>query len=78
MRPEQKSVAFMKDLLQKFSKYSNLMLEALATTLPIAKVCPLLDKHRRFVVFDKNSGCMCRKLLKISRLFILKNLPQSY
>lgn len=49
LRPEQKSIAWMKDLMSKFSNAGNLMHGPCAGTLATFKPCIMLRKHRLFL-----------------------------
>lgn len=46
--PEQKSIALLNDLVQKFAKPCDMMLDAYASTLSTTKMCLLMNRHRRF------------------------------
>lgn len=53
-----KSVAFMTNPAQKESKPGELVSDTFAGTLSLTKVCEFFNKHRTFVKFEKNSGCL--------------------
>lgn len=58
LQPEQNSVTLMKKLVQKFSKSDDLGFDRFVGTLSRAKGCHFLDKHRRFVRCENESGCL--------------------
>jgi len=58
LRPEQKNVSWMMDLVQKFTKPGMLVLDPFAGTLSVAKACLSLNKHRRFIVSDADAACV--------------------
>lgn len=49
LRPEQKTVELMKDLLKHFSSADDLVLEHFVEMLSRVKVCLLLDNRRIFL-----------------------------
>lgn len=56
VQPEQKGVVLMKDIGQNFPKRGYLVLERFAGSLSTAKVDVLLNKHKRFIGYDKDGN----------------------
>lgn len=49
MCPKKKNTAWMKDVVQKFRKLENLVVDACAVTISVPMTCMLLLKQRRFI-----------------------------
>lgn len=58
MQPEKKSVVLMNDVVHKYSKRSQMVLDAFTGTLSAAKACILVDKHRPMVGGEKDVDCL--------------------
>lgn len=69
VRPEQKSIELMKDLLVKFSSPAEVVLDTCAGTFATAKVCMLLPEHRRFVGCEKDGECFSRSLGSVVEVY---------
>lgn len=52
VRPEQKNVSWMKDLVSKFTKPGMTVLDCFAGTLSVGKACLELSQHRRAILCD--------------------------
>lgn len=74
MWPERKSVGLMKDMVPKLSKPGQLALEAFAGTLPGAKACLLLDKHRTLAGCDKIFICLQKSMSSLVEVYASKFL----
>lgn len=57
-RPEQKSVALLKDLVQKLSTPGDLVVVGFSETLSTAKACLMPENHKIFVEYEKDSDCV--------------------
>ena len=69
LRPEQKNVGWMKDLVAKFSRRGMLVVDPFAGTLAVAKACLMLDEHRKFVVSDVDEKCIRTALPSLVECF---------
>lgn len=49
MRPEQKNIALMEDIVQRFTRANILVLDAGAGTFSVGKAYMLISKHRAIV-----------------------------
>lgn len=54
-RPQQKNVFYIKDLVRKFSRLRDVVIDFCTGTCSAEKACMLLDQHRKFVECDLNS-----------------------
>lgn len=57
-RPEQKNVSWMKDLVGKFTRGRDVVMDFCTGTYPTAKTSMLLDQHRKFVGCDLDSDLL--------------------
>lgn len=53
--PQQKNMSRMKDLLRKYTRPENVVLDFCARTCSAAKACMLPDQHKKFVGCDVDS-----------------------
>ena len=69
LRPEQKSITLMSDIIEKFSKPGDLVVDPCSGTFSVAKACLLLPKHRRFVGCDLDPACLQHTEDRLIELF---------
>lgn len=69
LRPEQKSIDWMMDLVSKFTKPGELVVDNCTGTSATAKPCMLLPQHRRFVGCAKDSDCFQEVLPSVVEVF---------
>ncbi|MEM1002550.1 MAG: DNA methyltransferase, partial [Bacteroidota bacterium] len=69
VRPEQKGILWMSNLIEKFSKPGDLVVDCFSGTFSVAKACFLLSKHRRFIGCDKDPVCLERTEDKLIEIF---------
>lgn len=58
LTPQRKCIALIKNLVPNFWTLRQLVLDHFAGTLLTAKIFLLIEKHHRFVIGDKNVGCL--------------------
>jgi len=58
LRAEQKNIDWMMDIISKFTKPGDIVVDMFSGTFPTAKACMKLDKHRRFVGCDLDYKCI--------------------
>jgi len=58
VRPEQKNVSWMMDIIQQYTTEGMLVLDLCCGTMSVAKACLMFNKHRRFVVSDIDEACI--------------------
>ena len=58
LRPEQKPVSLMKELICKYSKGGDIVVDMFGGTFSTAKACLELPEHRIFVGCDNDSSCV--------------------
>lgn len=68
-RPEQKTAALVKGPLQKLSKQGKLALDTFAKMLCTVKAFLVLDKHKRFVECEKDSGFVENPIARLAGLY---------
>lgn len=69
MHPELKITAWMEDIVQKFSKPGNLVVDASAGTFSVATACTVLLKHRKVIGCGVDPGCMTEAMLQLILLY---------
>ena len=57
LRNEQKSLAFMKELIEKFSQPEELVVDLCSGTFSPALGCLLLSKYRKFIGCERDAEC---------------------
>lgn len=57
IRPEQKSVGWIENIANKFSKLGNLSVDLFFGTFGTARSCLMLPRHRRFVDSEVDAHC---------------------
>ena len=57
LRPEQKSIQWMMELLEKFTLPGGCVLDFFSGTYSVAKACMSLKKHRKFIGGDADLNC---------------------
>lgn len=63
-------------IVGKFTKPDELLLGQFEGTLPTSKVHIFLDKHRRFVVFDKEVGCLQMSMSSLVNVYGSQHLNE--
>lgn len=58
MRLEQRSTAWIKDIVQKFTDPGSLVVDDCAGTFSVTKASIILRKHRRFIECKSDSSCV--------------------
>lgn len=77
-RPEQKSVLWMKDLIRRFTKRGDWVMDYCAVTCPTAKAFLLLGEHRKFVSCHSDSELIHAAEPDLLLTFLLRALnPKS-
>ena len=69
LRPEQKSRQWMMDIIEKFTKPGDLVVDPCAGTFSVAMACMLMPKHRKFVGCDKDDSCLENSMTSLVALF---------
>ena len=69
LRPEQKNISVMKDIVSKFSKPGDLVMDPFSGTCSTAKACLSLNKHRRFVGCELDENCLKQSIEGVLKVF---------
>lgn len=77
IRPEQKPVALLMDIINKFTSPGMLVLDCFAGTCSVAKACMNLPEHRKFVVCDKDADVINTSLPSVVDVFVEKALSST-
>jgi len=69
LRPEQKSLALLKELIARFSQPGDLVVDLFAGTFSAAIACFSLPNHRRFVGCELDPACYSHSAERVLRRF---------
>ena len=71
LRPEQKSVSMMKELIEMFSKPGDTVMDLFAATCSVAKACLSLPHPRNFMGCERDENCFNRSMLTVIETYIV-------
>lgn len=78
MRPEQRNIASMKNIVQSFTKPWNLDVDAYLCTFSVAKACLLLPKHKIVTGYEENARCVTEVMPQLILLYDRRLLSKKY
>lgn len=55
----------MRDILQKFKKLGNLVVDVFGGTISVVKACLLLPEHGRFIEYEVDASCVIEAMLPL-------------
>lgn len=78
LRPEQNSFSLMNDLVDKFSKPGDFVLEAFAGMVSTTKASLLLDNHWQIVGCVKDCGCVEQYMVGHMEVYVCQVLDDIF
>ena len=70
LRPEQKSISMMKELIEMFTKPEDTVMDLFAGTCSVAKACLSLAQPRKFIGCEQNEKCFHRSMVTVIETYI--------